>query len=150
MPHRSLIHCVGFDLLKELSGIDCVKRAEESLPYEAQNILREQLPSQVVLAGGRKLTVTYEADKPPWVQSYLQALFECQRDPKSREGDCSSLCTFLAPNRRAVQVTGDLPGFWDNHYPGLRQSLMRRYPKHAWPEDPRTASAPCPGGRRRR
>ena len=41
----------GLTSLKELSGIDCVKRAEESLPYEAQNILREQLPSQVVLAG---------------------------------------------------------------------------------------------------
>jgi ATP-dependent helicase HrpB len=33
-----------------------------------------------------------------------------------------------------VQVTTDLPGFWVRHYPALQ--LMRRYPKHDWPEDP--------------
>ena len=140
----------GLTSLKELSAIDCVKRAEESLPYEVQNILREHLPGQVVLAGGRKLTVTYEPDKPPWVQSYLQDFFGMSKGPQIASGRLQLTLHLLAPNRRAVQVTGDLPGFWDNHYPGLRQSLMRRYPKHAWPEDPRTASAPRPGGRRRR
>ena len=42
----------------------------------------------------------------------------------------------LAPNGRAVQVTSDLPRFWREHYPALRRELGRRYPKHAWPEDP--------------
>jgi ATP-dependent helicase HrpB len=50
----------------------------------------------------------------------------------------------LAPNGRAEQVTTDLAGFWDRHYPDLRRSLMRRYPRHAWPEDPHTASPPAP------
>jgi ATP-dependent helicase HrpB len=27
------------------------------------------------------------------------------------------------------------------HYPGLRKQLMRRYPKHAWPENPLTLVA---------
>ena len=26
--------------------------------------------------------------------------------------------------------------FWVKHYPALRKQLMRRYPKHPWPEDP--------------
>jgi ATP-dependent helicase HrpB len=50
----------------------------------------------------------------------------------------------LAPNQRAVQVTRDLAGFWQRHYPELRRQLMRRYPKHAWPEDPLTAQPPAP------
>ena len=50
----------------------------------------------------------------------------------------------LAPNQRAVQVTTDLAGFWDRHYPAIRRELMRRYPRHAWPEDPRTATPPAP------
>jgi ATP-dependent helicase HrpB len=54
----------------------------------------------------------------------------------------------LAPNRRAVQVTTDLAGFWDRHYPSLRKSLMRRYSRHYWPEDPRTAEAPRAGLKR--
>jgi ATP-dependent helicase HrpB len=53
----------------------------------------------------------------------------------------------LAPNGRAQQVTTDLAGFWDRHYPALRRELSRRYPRHAWPEDPRTA-APPPARRR--
>ena len=39
----------------------------------------------------------------------------------------------LAPNRRPVQVTDDLAGFWKRTYPALRKELRRRYPKHPWP-----------------
>jgi HrpA-like RNA helicase len=42
----------------------------------------------------------------------------------------------LAPNQRAVQTTTDLAGFWERLYPQIRQELIRRYPKHAWPERP--------------
>jgi len=38
-----------------------------------------------------------------------------------------------------VQVTADLAGFWERHYPGIRRELQRRYPRHAWPEDGRVA-----------
>jgi ATP-dependent helicase HrpB len=55
----------------------------------------------------------------------------------------------LAPNQRAVQVTQDLSGFWSRHYPAIRRELMRRYPRHAWPEDPLRAAPPAPGPRRR-
>jgi ATP-dependent helicase HrpB len=42
----------------------------------------------------------------------------------------------LAPNHRPVQVTTDLAGFWQRVYPQVRKELGRRYPRHAWPEDP--------------
>jgi ATP-dependent helicase HrpB len=50
----------------------------------------------------------------------------------------------LAPNQRAVQVTQDLAGFWERHYPAIRRELARKYPKHAWPEDPLAARPPAP------
>ena len=59
------------------------------------------------------------------------------------------LACWLAPNRRAVQVTTDLSGFWDRHYPAIRKELMRKYPRHSWPEDPRTA-VPVSGPIKRR
>ena len=40
--------------------------------------------------------------------------------------------------RGAVQVTTDLPGFWVRHYPAIRKELARRYPRHAWPDEPAT------------
>ncbi|KXK24140.1 MAG: ATP-dependent RNA helicase HrpB, partial [Armatimonadetes bacterium OLB18] len=45
----------------------------------------------------------------------------------------------LGADQRAVQVTKDLAGFWKNTYPEIRKQLMRRYPKHRWPEVPGAA-----------
>ena len=66
------------------------------------------------------------------------------RGPSVAGGRVPLVLHLLAPNQRAVQVTTDLAGFWDRHYPALRRELMRRYPRHAWPEDPRTATPPAP------
>jgi ATP-dependent helicase HrpB len=48
----------------------------------------------------------------------------------------------LAPSGRAQQVTQDLSGFWERHYPAIRRELMRKYPKHARPENGATAAPP--------
>ena len=50
------------------------------------------------------------------------------------------LLHLLAPSGRPQQVTDDLASFWSNTYPGVHKELKRRYPKHAWPEDPRSAA----------
>ena len=51
------------------------------------------------------------------------------------------LLELLAPNGRPQQITDDLAGFWERTWPEVRKELRARYPKHAWPEDPRTAEA---------
>ena len=51
------------------------------------------------------------------------------------------LLHLLAPNHRPQQVTDDLASFWRTTYHQVRKDLRRRYPKHAWPEDPYTATA---------
>ena len=49
---------------------------------------------------------------------------------------------FLSPqSRKTVQITVDLKSFWTATYHQVRKDLRRRYPKHAWPEDPLTAQA---------
>ena len=42
----------------------------------------------------------------------------------------------LAPNHRTVQITTDLAGFGERLYPQVRKELMRRYPRHQWPDRP--------------
>ena len=94
------------------------------------------VPEFVTLPGRRRVPVNYEAGKPPWIESRLQDFFGLQRGPCVADGRLALVLHLLAPNRRAVQVTTDLPGFWERHYPALRKTLMRRYPRHAWPEKP--------------
>lgn len=99
-------------------------------------------PEHVQLPGGRRLRVHYEVGKPPWVESRLQDFFGSASGPTVAGGRVPLVLHLLAPNQRAVQVTSDLAGFWSRHYPSIRRELMRRYPRHAWPEDPLTASPP--------
>lgn len=102
-------------------------------------------PREVVLFGGKRLKVHYEEAKPPWIESRLQDFFSMLDTPSVCRGRLTLAIQLLAPNYRPVQVTSDLAGFWDRHYPTLRKELMRRYPKHLWPEDGKTARPPTPG-----
>jgi ATP-dependent helicase HrpB len=104
-------------------------------------------PEHVSLPQGRRLRVHYEREKSPWVESRLQDFFGMQKGPRC--GEQAIVLHLLAPNQRPVQVTTDLAGFWQRHYPDIRRELMRRYPRHAWPEDPVNASPPPPKPPRR-
>ena len=83
------------------------------------------------------LTVHYPADRDPEIESYLQDFFGLTETPCI--GSRPLLLKLWAPNRRPIQVTKDLPGFWQRHYPTLKKELSRRYPKHHWPDAPTSA-----------
>jgi len=98
--------------------------------------LEELAPAFIRLQAGRRTRVHYERDKSPWISSRLQDFFGMRETPcigLSREPVVIHL---LAPNQRAVQMTTDLAGFWERLYPQVRRELMRRYPRHPWPEKP--------------
>ena len=77
----------------------------------------------------------------------MQDFFGMVDGPKVCGGRVPITLHLLAPNQRPVQVTQDLVGFWDRHWPSIRKELMRKYPRHAWPENPREAEPPSPTGR---
>jgi ATP-dependent helicase HrpB len=91
-------------------------------------------PERLRLPGGREDQVHYEKGKPPWIESRLQDFFGVAQTP--RINGTPVVVHLLAPNRRPVQVTTDLAGFWERLYPQVRRELSRRYPKHKWPEKP--------------
>jgi ATP-dependent helicase HrpB len=99
-------------------------------------LLEKTAPERVTLAGGRKVSVNYEREQPPWIASRLQDFFGMRDGPSVAGGRVPLVLHLLAPSRRPVQVTTDLSGFWERHYPQVRRELSRRYPRHAWPEDP--------------
>jgi ATP-dependent helicase HrpB len=132
----------------EIDALDLAALVVAGLPGDARRLLEAETPERIRLAGGRTVDVHYEQGKPPWVESRLQDFFGSADGPRILGGSLAVTLHLCAPNQRAVQVTSDLAGFWQRHYPTIRRELMRRYPRHAWPEDGRTAAPPPPNRRR--
>lgn len=98
--------------------------------------LEQMAPATIRLRNGRTTRVHYERGKPPWIASRLQDFFGMRETPRIGPKQTPVVVQLLAPNHRPVQTTTDLAGFWERLYPQVRRELMRRYPKHAWPEQP--------------
>lgn len=140
--------CEGLRSFAELREASLPELLLQNLTHDQQRLLAAQAPERISLPGGRGAKVHYEAGKPPWVESRLQDFFGMAQGPAVCAGRVPLTLHLLAPNGRAVQVTQDLAGFWERHYPAIRKELGRRYPRHSWPEDGRTAVPPAVAGRR--
>jgi ATP-dependent helicase HrpB len=141
--------CEGLTSMAEFLSVPMEERLRQALPPKVIELLRNETPDRIRLPGGRQVAVNYEAARPPWIESRLQDFFGLSVGPAICCGRVPLTLHLLAPNRRAVQVTADLAGFWRKHYPEIRRELGRRYPRHAWPEDGATAIPPAPRPPRR-
>jgi ATP-dependent helicase HrpB len=115
---------------------ELLERLRRKLTGEQSRLVARAAPERVTLARGRQARVKYERGRAPYVASRLQDFFGMSDGPRVACGRVALVLQLLAPNSRPVQVTTDLAGFWSRHYPSLRRELGRRYPRHAWPEDP--------------
>jgi ATP-dependent helicase HrpB len=115
-----------------------LRALERQLAPAARQELESVAPERIGLPGGRQVRVHYERSQPPWIASRLQDFFGMRQSPAVARGKEPLVVHLLAPNQRPVQTTTDLAGFWERLYPQVRRELSRRYPKHRWPEDPRS------------
>ncbi len=127
--------CLGLRSFAELKNA-----AASIIPMLEQKMdarrLEEIAPARIRLPNGRQTKVHYEPGKPPWIASRLQDFFGMRETPRIGREQTPLVVHLLAPNHRAVQTTADLAGFWERLYPQVRRELMRRYPRHSWPERP--------------
>lgn len=140
--------CVGLKSFKELRQAGLVQAIANTLTHEQTQLLAREAPESISLPGGKRCQVHYVVGQPPWVESRLQDFFGMRTTPRIMGGRMQLNVHLLAPNLRAVQITNDLAGFWERTYPGVRKELMRKYPRHLWPEDGQDAAPPPPGRRR--
>jgi ATP-dependent RNA helicase HrpB len=127
--------CRGLRSFAELK-----KAAAKLIPTLAHKIgaqvLNDGAPASIRLPNGRQTKVHYDRGKPPWIASRLQDFFGMSDTPRIGVERTPVVVHLLAPNQRPVQTTSDLAGFWERLYPQIRRELMRKYPKHCWPERP--------------
>jgi ATP-dependent helicase HrpB len=128
--------------LDAVTSCTIAAHSAKAMSPTSAKILRELAPEDCRLVGGRAAKVHYEPGRGPWLASRLQDFFGMSDTPRICGGRQPLTLHLLAPNQRAVQITQDLCGFWERHYPSIRRELMRRYPKHQWPEDGRVATSP--------
>jgi ATP-dependent helicase HrpB len=132
--------CAGrrsFAELREAAGSGgLLESLRRRLTPAQSRLLARAAPERVTLGRGRQVRVRYERGRAPYVASRLQDFFGMSDGPRVALGRVPLVLQLLAPNQRPVQVTTDLAGFWSRHYPSVRRELGRRYPRHAWPEDP--------------
>ncbi|MEH3032996.1 MAG: ATP-dependent helicase HrpB [Aeromicrobium erythreum] len=125
---------------QDLRRIDVTSALRALLPWPQASRLDELAPERIEVPTGSTVRVDY-AQEQPVLAVRLQEVFGWTRTPALADGRVPLLLHLLSPARRPAAVTADLESFWDNGYPGVRADLRGRYPKHAWPDDPRTAQA---------
>lgn len=127
--------CRGQRSLADLAAADWLSALHGAVGHDRVAEVERLAPTHIEIRGKRQ-RLTYEPGKPPILAVRIQELFGVRETPRLAGGRVSVLLHLLGPNHRPQQVTDDLGGFWQRTYPQVRKELRRRYPKHAWPEDP--------------
>jgi ATP-dependent helicase HrpB len=113
---------------------------ESELTWQQRQALEKEAPERLDVPSGSRIRLHYEPGRPPILAARIQELFGLRETPRLAAGRVPVLLHLLAPNGRPQQVTHDLRSFWETTYPQVRKELQGRYPRHAWPDDPWTAS----------
>jgi ATP-dependent helicase HrpB len=141
--------CAGKKSFAELRALPLVERARGRLTHAQLRALELHAPERLTVPSGSSIRLDYVPGQAPALAVRIQELFGMAETPRVANGRVAVVLHLLAPNHRPQQVTRDLASFWSNTYPKIRGELRARYPKHAWPDDPRSAQ-PQRGARRRR
>lgn len=111
------------------------------LTWEQQRELDSLLPSHFTAPTGSRIRIDYTDPEAPVLSVRIQEMFGTACHPSVLEGKLPLTVHLLSPAHRPIQITRDLPGFWNGSYTEVKKELKGRYPKHFWPDDPMNAQA---------
>jgi ATP-dependent helicase HrpB len=130
--YSMVIHelCEGEYKLDKVSAKPVLPVLQGMLSAQQYAFLESVAPVSIPLPSGRKLRLVYDASDGVKGRARIQELYGLSTSPKIANEPVR--IEVLAPNNRPVQITSDLANFWSMHYPELKKTLARRYPKHEW------------------
>lgn len=146
---------LGFYLPKvkrpdDLKKINLSEALLQYLSWDQQQTLNTLAPAKINVPSGSNIGIEYLANgETPILSVRLQEVFGMADTPTINNGKIPLVLHLLSPGFKPVQVTSDLRSFWNNTYFEVKKELKRRYPKHAWPDDPWIEKAVAKGGPRR-
>ena len=129
-------HLEGLISLEELERLNLSEALWGEAPWTLRAELDQLLPLSLRLPSGRRAPLDYSGDTPV-LAAKLQDLFGATSTPTVLNGQLLVCVHLLSPAGRPAAITQDLSGFWERGYAEVRRDLRGRYPRHAWPLDPR-------------
>ncbi len=132
---------------KSLEKVDLHTALWNQIGYHRQSDVDRLTPTHLTIAGGRDRPIDYSGEKPT-VGVRVQHLFGTTTHPTIVDGEVPIVLQLLSPADRPIQITADLPGFWQGTWIDVKKDLGGRYPKHSWPVDPANSEPPKPRRRR--
>ncbi len=110
------------------------------LPYELAKRLETEAPTHFTAPTGMRHAIDYEGHGAPVLAIRVQELFGLKDHPSIARGRLPLTLHLLSPGHKPIQVTRDLPGFWQGSWAAVRSEMRGRYPRHPWPDDPSVAT----------
>lgn len=110
------------------------------VPWEHQRSIKKLAPTYMELNENEKIQLKYKGGDVV-LSARVQKFYGTIQHPSVMEGSVPILIELLSPAGRPVQITRDLPGFWQGSWSDVRADMRSRYPKHHWPENPTSADA---------
>ncbi|NDW06997.1 ATP-dependent helicase HrpB [Jiella sp. 40Bstr34] len=135
-----LPYAPGASSLDDLTGDKLIAALKGLVPPQFQGRLEELAPGHYDAPSGSRVPIRYDEDQPV-LAIRVQELFGLSDHPAIADGRLPLTLELLSPAHRPIQITKDLPGFWQGSWADVRADLRGRYPKHEWPEDPAAAKA---------
>jgi ATP-dependent helicase HrpB len=130
----------GKTKLSEIGPNDLGAALDRLLPWNLKRRLEEEAPTHFEAPTGNRHAIDYETAGAPALHIRVQELFGLTRHPSIANGKLPLTLHLLSPAHRPIQITRDLPGFWNGSWAGVKAEMKGRYPRHAWPDDPASAA----------
>ena len=121
-----------FSSLTSAPWLDLIKSI---IPFDELSNLDKLYPEFFNSPAGGKKTISYSGEIPT-ISLKIQELYGVATHPKVGSKQIPLRIELLSPALRVVQITCDLPGFWQGSYEMVKKEMKSKYPKHNWADNP--------------
>ena len=128
----------------QLQKLDYADMLLSMLDYQQQKLVKQCAPTHFVGPTDRRCKIRYSEERSPTVSMPMQELYGEKNTPQVGDVEHNKgiplILELLSPAQRPIQVTQDLPTFWQGSYQAVQKDMKSQYPKHFWPDEPQNAA----------
>jgi ATP-dependent helicase HrpB len=120
----------------DLERLDMAMLLRAMLTWDQSEQLDSLAPATFQPPHGKPVVIDYTDCSAPSIDVRVQKMFGVVTHPSILDGALPLKVVLLSPADYPIQVTSNLPEFWNGSWREVRREMAGRYPKHSWPEDP--------------